>query len=151
MGRSDGILVKDEVPMYYLIPHFLTERNDAMNMITIDIPIEPLRAYMNAKRREGKTVSHMALIMAAYAHMAGEFPSVNRFIVNRRIYQRNEFKISLVVLRPGGANDDTMSSSISVPGTACSMCRRKSTTISRSTPPARRRPGWIRRWAFSAA
>lgn len=109
MGRADGRIVKDEVPMYYLIPHFLTERSDAMNMITIDIPVEPLREYMNAKRREGRSVSHMALIMTAYAHMAAEFPSLNRFIVNRRIYQRNEFKISLVVLRPGGGNDDTMS------------------------------------------
>lgn len=109
MGRADGKRVKNEVPMYYLIPHFLTERSDAMNMITIDIPVEPLRAYMNAKRREGRTVSHMALIMTAYTHMAAEFPSLNRFIVNRRIYQRNEFKISLVVLRPGGGNDDTMS------------------------------------------
>ncbi len=109
MGRADGKSVKNEVPMYYLIPHFLTERSDAMNMITIDIPIEPLRAYMNAKRREGRSVSHMAILMTAYTHMAAEFPSLNRFIVNRRIYQRNEFKVSLVVLRPGGGNDDTMS------------------------------------------
>lgn len=109
MARSDGKLVKNEVPMYYLIPHFLTERSDAMNMITIDIPVEPLRSYMNAKRREGRPVSHMALIMTAYLHMAAEFPSVNRFIVNRRIYQHKDFKVSLVVLRPGGGNDDTMS------------------------------------------
>lgn len=109
MGRADGKLVKNEVPMYYLIPHFLTERSDAMNMITIDIPIEPLRDYMNAKRKEGHRISHMALVMTAYAHMAAEFPSLNRFIVNRRIYQHTDFKISLVVLRPGGGNDDTMS------------------------------------------
>ena len=109
MGRSDGKLVKNEVPMYYLIPHFLTERSDAMNMITIDIPVEPLRDYMNAKRKEGKRISHMALVMTAYTHMAAEFPSLNRFIMNRRIYQHKDFKISLVVLRPGGGNDDTMS------------------------------------------
>ena len=109
MGRADGKLVKNEVPMYYLIPHFLTERSDAMNMITIDIPIEPLRDYMNAKRKEGHRISHMALVMTAFVHMAAEFPSVNRFIVNRRIYQHTDFKISLVVLRPGGGNDDTMS------------------------------------------
>ena len=109
MGRADGKLVKNEVPMYYLIPHLLTERSDAMNMITIDIPIEPLRNYMNAKRKEGRRISHMALVMTAYAHMAAEFPSLNRFIVNRRIYQHTDFKVSLVVLRPGGGNDDTMS------------------------------------------
>ena len=107
--RPDGILVKDEVPMYYLIPHFLRHRYDAMNMVTVDIPVDPLREFMNAKRREGKSVSHMALIMAAYTRMAYEFPSVNRFIAaNGRIYQHKDFTVSLVVLRPGGGNDDTM-------------------------------------------
>lgn len=110
MGRPDGIRVKNEVPMYYLIPQFMTERHDAMNMVTVDIPVEPLRQYMNAKRREGMHISHMALVMTAYAHLAGEFPSLNRFIVNKRIYQHKDFKISLVVLRPGAsANENTMS------------------------------------------
>lgn len=109
MRRADGTLVRDEVPMYYLIPHFLTERSDSMNMITLDIPIEPQRTYMNAKRREGKRISHMAILMTAYAHLVAEYPSLNRFIVNRRIYQHNDFTVSLVVLRPGGGNDDTFS------------------------------------------
>ena len=47
--RPDGTLVKHEDPMYYLIPHFLTKRYDAMNMITLDIPKMPMRAYMNEK------------------------------------------------------------------------------------------------------
>ena len=110
MGRPDGIRVKSEVPMYYLIPQFMTERHDAMNMVTVDIPEEPLRHYMNKKRREGMHISHMALVMTAYTHVAAEFPSLNRFIVNRRIYQHKDFKVSLVVLRPGAsANEDTMS------------------------------------------
>ncbi len=109
MGRVDGVRVRDEVPMYYLIPQFMTERHDAMNMITVDIPMEPMRKYMNAKRREGRHISHMALIMTAYTHLVAEFPSLNRFIVNKRIYEHKDLKISLVVLRPGAsANDDTM-------------------------------------------
>ena len=44
MRSTDGKRVKDEVPMYYLIPHFLTKRYDAMNMVTVDIPVKPLRA-----------------------------------------------------------------------------------------------------------
>ena len=110
MGRPDGIRVKNEVPMYYLIPQFMTERHDAMNMVTVDIPVEPLRHYMNAQRKEGRHISHMALVMTAYTHLVGEFPSLNRFVINKRIYQHKDFKISLVVLRPGAsANEDTMS------------------------------------------
>ncbi|MGM9615016.1 MAG: hypothetical protein ACI3W7_05805 [Oscillospiraceae bacterium] len=109
MGRVDGRRVKGEVPMYLLAPQFMTKRNDAMNMTTVDIPIEPMRRYMNAKRKEGYHISHMALIMTAYAHLVGEYPSINRFIQNRRVYEHNDFSVSLVVLRPGNTgNDDTM-------------------------------------------
>lgn len=109
MGRVDGVRVRNEVPMYYLIPQFMTERHDAMNMVTVDIPVEPLRQYMNEKRRQGHHISHMALIMTAYTHLVGEYPSLNRFIVNKKIYEHKDFKISLVVLRPGeSANANTM-------------------------------------------
>ncbi len=109
MARVDAVRVKNEVPMYYLIPQFMTKRNDALNMTTVDIPVEPLRKYMNAKRKEGVHISHMALIMTAYAHVAGEYPSVNRFVQNRRIYDHKDLSVSLVVLRPGTTgNDDTM-------------------------------------------
>jgi len=108
MKRPDGTLVKDEVPMYYLVPHIMVHRHDSMNMITVDIPLDPLRDYMNEKRKEGVRISHLALIICAYLRAAKHFPAVNRFIVNKRIYQRNEFCVSMVVLRPGEDND-TMS------------------------------------------
>ena len=109
MSKSDRKRIKKEVPMYLLAPQFMPQRNDAMNMTTIDIPIEPLRKYMNDKRKEGVRISHMALIMTAYAHLTGEYPSINRFVQNKRIYQHTDFAISLVVLRPGDTgNDDTM-------------------------------------------
>lgn len=94
--------------MYALVPQFLTRRYDAMNMITLDIPSEPMRQYMNEKRREGIHISHLALIIAAYLRMAAEFPHVNRFIGNKKIYAHKDFTVSMVVLRPGH-DEDTMS------------------------------------------
>ncbi len=109
MGRPDGRRIQKEAPMYMLAPQLMTERNDAMNMITVDIPVEPLRKYMNAKRKEGKHISHMALVMAAYTRAVQEFPCLNRFVVRRRIYEHDDIAVSLVVLRPGDSgNDSTM-------------------------------------------
>lgn len=105
MKRADGIRIRNEDPMYYLIPHFLTKRYDAMNMVTVDIPVEPMKAYMNEKRREGVHISHLALILCAYLKAAAKYPAMNRFIVNKKIYQRNEFTVSMVVLRPGTGGD----------------------------------------------
>ena len=108
--RCDGIPVRDEVPMYYLVPHILTRRYDAMNMVTVDIPVEPMRKYINEKRKEGVRISHLALIITAYLKAAKQFPALNRFIggSNHKIYAHKDFTVSMVVLRPGDDND-TMS------------------------------------------
>jgi len=94
--------------MYHLVPYFLTKRYDAMNMITLDIPEAPMRAYMNAKRKEGKSISHLALILTAYLHTVEQYPALNRFIVGKKIYQHKDITVSMVVLKPG-TDLDTMS------------------------------------------
>ena len=47
MRRADGVRVRNEAPMYYLVPHILPKRYDAMNMCTVDIPLEPMQKYRN--------------------------------------------------------------------------------------------------------
>lgn len=105
MGRPDGTRIRSEDLMYTLVPNFMCTRTDSMNAITEYIPLEPLKNYINEKRAEGKRISHLALIICAYMQTAAKFPSLNRFIVNRKIYQRNEFCASMVVLRPGHGGD----------------------------------------------
>lgn len=100
--RPDGIRVKSNDPMYELMPFFLTHRYDAQNMINIDIPIGPLHTYINEKRAEGRRISHLGLVLAAYLRTVAEFPSLNRFIGgNHRIYAHKGFSVAMVVLRPG--------------------------------------------------
>ena len=70
--RSDGTLVTTEQPMYYLIPYFLIKRYDAMNMITLDIPEEPMKVFLKAKRNEGRPVSHLSMILTAYLRIEAE-------------------------------------------------------------------------------
>ena len=107
--RADGRRVKDIDPMNLIEPYIMDKRYDAMNMITLDIPVEPMQEYIKKRRREGRPVSHMALVLAAYLRAAWEFPRINRFIVNKRIYERNEFCVAMVVLKPGDDDNATMS------------------------------------------
>jgi hypothetical protein len=99
--RKDGTRVKDANPIYTVMPYILKYRYDAMNMIEIDIPISPMQSYLNEKRKQGYRFSHLGLVLAAYVRTAAEFPLLNRFIANKRIYQRNEFSVAMVVLKPG--------------------------------------------------
>ncbi len=106
--RPDGKRIKSDNPIYTLMPYVLTKRYDAMNMVTLDIPEAPLRAYMNQKRKEGRPVSHLALILTAYLRMMVKYPALNRFIGgNHKIYEHREYTAAMVVLRPGGG--ETMS------------------------------------------
>jgi len=105
MGRPDGTLAKVGDSNYFLFPHVLKKRYDAQNMITVDIPVEPMKQYINEKRKEGISISYLGLVMAAYTRAAAKYPLLNRFVVNEKIYDRNYFSASMVVLRPGAGTD----------------------------------------------
>ena len=99
--RADGKRLNGADPMYQVAAHIMAKRSDAMNMITIDIPIEPMNKYLNEKRKEGKRYSHLSLIIAAYLQTMAEFPALNRFVVNKTIYARKEIAVGMVVLKGG--------------------------------------------------
>ena len=107
--RADGARLKNTDPMYTIAAHIMDKRVDAMNMITLDIPIDPIKKYLNEKRKEGKTLSHMSVLMAAYVRTLAEYPELNRFIVNRKAYARNEIAVAMVVLKAGEMDNGTMS------------------------------------------
>lgn len=108
MNRPDGRRIKNTDPMYTVASYIMDKRYDAMNMCTIDIPLEPMQKYLNEKRKQGVHISHMALVLAAYLRTVCEYPLLNRFIVNRKPYARNEFAVAMVVLK-AGQDDGTMS------------------------------------------
>jgi len=107
MKRADGERVKNLEPMYAIASYFMVHRYDALNYITQYIEYRPMHEYIMKKRKEGIHISHMELVIAAFVRCVAEFPLLNRFIVNKRVYRRNELAVSMVVLRPGD-NDGTM-------------------------------------------
>ena len=107
--RADGKRLRNTDPMYTVAAHIMNKRVDAMNMITIDIPYDPMQNYLNEKRKQGINLSHMAIIVAAYLRTAAEYPQLNRFIVNSKAYARNEWAIAMGVLKGGEAYNGTMS------------------------------------------
>ena len=107
--RKDGYKLKGTDPMYTVAAHIMKKRSDAMNMTTINIPLAPMREYLNKKRKQGERISHLALILAAYLRVVAEFPELNRFIVNKKYYARNELAVGMVVLKAGESSHGTMS------------------------------------------
>mgnify|MGYP003296486387 CR=1 FL=1 len=95
--RADGKKIKVTDPEYAIVPHIMVQRNDALNMIELDIPAQPIQDYINKVRKEGHRISHLAVFIAAYVRVVGEFPMLNRFIVNKRVYARNDIQICMTI------------------------------------------------------
>ena len=79
MNRADGRLLRHTDPMYRIAAHIMTKRSDAMNSITLDIPLEQttaaaqqtdapdwLKPYLAAALRSGLLEHLPAQETAAY-------------------------------------------------------------------------------------
>ena len=107
--RPDGKRVKGLTPIVSVLPYIMPHRYDAQNTVTEYIDEEVIKAYIREKRRAGMRLNHMAVIMAAYYKAVQKNPKLNYFIMNRKIYERNHFCVSFVMLkkRADGTPDET--------------------------------------------
>ena len=96
--RSDGKKVRNIDPFMRLVPHIMFHRNDAMVMQLQEIECENMDKYILEKRKtEGLRLTYMDIVMASFVRVVSLRPKLNRFIVNGRIYKRNNIQISLAV------------------------------------------------------
>lgn len=107
--RPDGKRVKGLSPILAAMPYIMPKRYDAQNTITEYIDEEIIKQYIRRKRREGNRLDHMSVIMAAYYKAYLKNPKVNYFVMNRKIYERNHFCVSFMVLKnqADGKSDQT--------------------------------------------
>ena len=107
--RWDGTRVKARSPMYEIVPYIMPKRYDAQNFVNIQIDEDRIRDYLRSKRSQGLQMDHMTVLIAAYLRTCAQYPALNRFVMNRRIYQRKHFCVSFIVLKPKaeGAPGDT--------------------------------------------
>ncbi|MBE7020432.1 MAG: hypothetical protein E7411_03230 [Ruminococcaceae bacterium] len=97
--RPDGREDKRIDPIVRVTSMFMPQRCDAQVMVSEEFDYEPVSAYIKRKRAEGFKVSLMNVIVAAFVKTVCEHPEFNRFIVNKKIYQRNEICVSYAMLK----------------------------------------------------
>lgn len=96
--RSDGKKVKNIDPFMKIVPHIMFNRNDAMVMKTEEIDCAKLDAYILKKRKEEQVkIDYMDIIIAAFVRVYSLRPKLNRFIVNGRIFKRNNIQVSFSI------------------------------------------------------
>jgi len=103
--RADGRRIKSLAPYYKIVPYIMKERVDAQVYFEEDISIENMEEYIKKQKEKGIKIKHMDIILAAIGRVALEKPRINRFIMNRRIYARNEVCISLAIVKKLSEDD----------------------------------------------
>ena len=107
--RADGKRVKDLPPIVAAVPYIMPKRYDAQNTVSEYVDEEIIKSYIREKRRAGTRIDHMSVIISAYYKAVQKNPKLNYFVMNSKIYERNHFCVSFVILKklPDGRPDET--------------------------------------------
>ena len=96
--RPDGKKLRDIDPIQRIIPHIMRDRHDSMNCLTVDLPCEPFDEFIKKESAAGNgEYDYMHIIIAGLVRIVANFPRLNRFVMNGRIFKRNVIYVSFVV------------------------------------------------------
>lgn len=98
--RPDAVWLKDIPSMNRIMPGIMPNRADNEAYISVDVDYAPLKAYVQ-KKNEGcdpaDKYTFFHVICAAVGKAFVLRPRMNRFICNRKLYQRDKITIGFTV------------------------------------------------------
>lgn len=98
--RSDGTKLKNIDPFQKIMPHIMSKRSDGQNFYKIAVDCTDLDRFIAERRSaEGVSFNYMHIVVAATVRLFAMRPELNRFVMNGRIFKRNNIQISYVVKR----------------------------------------------------
>jgi hypothetical protein len=102
-SRPDGVYLKNIDPFMRFFPFIMKGRNESAVYFRQQIDVTALKAYISEKNRaaaasgEGSKSTLFHAVLAAMIKTIVERPQVNRFVIGRRIYQRNTISFAFVI------------------------------------------------------
>ncbi len=98
--RPDGRRVKGIDPVMKITPYVMPMRCDAQVFLKHRIDMERLSRYIRRQRAEkGEQLTYMQIIVAAYVRAVSANPQVNRFIMNKQLFARNNCSAAFTILK----------------------------------------------------
>ena len=98
--RPDGRRVKGIDPVMQITPYVMPMRCDAQVLLKHRADMEILSRYIRRQKRENnETISYMQIIVAAYVRAVSRNPEVNRFIMNKQLFARNNCSAAFTILK----------------------------------------------------
>lgn len=96
--RRDGIRVKNLDGMHVMLPHLKPNRCNSDIYINQKIDVTEMVKYMDKlkKKHSDKKITYFHLFSMAIAKVIYNKPLLNRFIINRKYYDRNSVSLGFV-------------------------------------------------------
>ncbi len=95
MAKRDGRVVKVH-PLNAMFPYMMRSRTESLVYFNTSLDVENLLDYIEKKKTEGIELKFFQLFVASIVKLLKERPHLNRFISGRKLYQRNDIKISFI-------------------------------------------------------
>lgn len=92
--RRDGKLVKDTDPMHVLMPHLSPNRCDSDVFMDLKVDVTELVKYYEKRKKVESDLTYFHLFMTMFVKVLYNKPYLNRFVINKRMYDRNEVSIA---------------------------------------------------------
>ncbi len=98
--RKEGRLLRSLPAFAKFIPFIMPTRNDACNQYEESFEVTDLDRRLRQLRVAGyKGIGFLHFIIAAYIRSVSMLPGINRFVVGRRIYARDNIEVVMTVKR----------------------------------------------------
>ena len=98
--RPDGRRVKGIDPVMRITPYVMPMRCDAQVFLKHRADLELLSRYIRRQKAEkNQKISYMQIIVAAYVRAISRNPEVNRFIMNKQLFARNNCSAAFTILK----------------------------------------------------
>ncbi len=93
-------------PIMRITPYIMPMRCDAQVFLKHRVDLDVLFDYVRRQKLEkGESITYMQIIIAAYVRAISHNPAVNRFIMNRQLFARNNCSAAFTILKNPGNID----------------------------------------------
>ncbi len=105
--RPDGRRVKGIDPVMRITPYVMPMRCDAQVFLKHQVDLEKLTHYTRQQKVEkNEQITYMQIIVASYVRAISDNPEVNRYIMNKQLFARNNCSAAFTILKnPDNINE----------------------------------------------
>lgn len=111
MAKRDGRVVKVHA-LNAMFPYMMRSRTESLVYFSTALDVENLLAYIEKKKAEGIDIKFFQLFVASIVKLMKERPHLNRFVSGRKLYQRDDIKVSFIAKK--AASDESEETNVSL-------------------------------------